>query len=90
MRVQEYSKDENSPMSHHSQMKKTFVNDLRLKMFYAFNKAKWGLLAFLIILAVAIVSGVLFRCGLLQQALLYMTTLCLFLIKFTFKMKAGP
>ena len=40
------------------QMKKTFVNDLRLKMFFAFNKAKWGLLAFLIVLAVAIVLGV--------------------------------
>jgi len=40
------------------QTKKTLVNDLRLNMFSAFNKAKWGLLAFLIILAVAIVSGV--------------------------------
>lgn len=43
------------------QIKKTFVNDLQLKMFYAFNKAKWGLLAFVIILAVTIVLGVLLK-----------------------------
>ena len=60
--------------------------DLWLKIVYALNKAKWGLLAFIIIIVVAIILGVLSKFGLLQQALLYMATFFLFLIKFTFKL----